>query len=188
MKNFCFLWNKIPETYKGIVLFLFCLFGSHFLWELTIIGDESDDGIVSFCGLNISWLFCDVQLWFAARVHQLLAVFDIQTQLLIDNVGFMNGHGCKIIAGCTAIKQYFMMTVILMLSRGQLLHKLWYWLVSMIILVGYNIVRLAVLTYIVRDHREWFDFMHEHVMKYIFYGLMFLLWVIWDELLRKKTS
>lgn len=185
MRKFCRLWNKVPETYKGIVLFILCLLGSHFFWELTIVGDESDDGIVSFCGLDISWLFSDAVFLFAAEVHRLLAFFDVPTQLIMNYVGYSNGHGCNIIAGCTAIKQFFMMTVILLFSRGKIVHKSWYWLLSMIILVEYNIVRLTLLTYIVRDHAEWFDFMHGYVMKYVFYGFMFVLWLVWDEWLRK---
>jgi len=80
-----------------------------------------------------------------------------------------------------------MMTVILLCSRGDYRHKIWYWVVSIAVLVGYNILRLTLLTYIVRDHIEWFDFMHERVMKYIFYGVMFMLWVLWDEWLRKRV-
>lgn len=182
------IWNKVPETYKGIVLFLLCLFGSDFLWKLTIAGDHSELGLVTFCGLDISWMFFDAMLWFAEKTHRLLALFCVQTQLIVDRIGFANGHECRIIAGCTAIKQFYMMTVILLFSRGNLVHKTWYWLLSMTVLVGYNIFRLALLTYIVRDHGEWFDLMHEYVMKYIFYGVMFLLWVVWDEWLRNRFA
>lgn len=182
------IWNKVPETYKGIVLFLLCLFGSNFLWKLTITGDQSELDVVTFCGYDISWMFFDAKLWFAEKAHRLLALLGVQTQLIMDRVGYANGHGSKIIAGCTAIKQFYMMTVILLFSRGNLVHKIWYWSLSMVVLVGYNIFRLALLTYIVRDHREWFDFMHEYVMKYIFYGVMFVLWVVWDEWLRNKLA
>lgn len=182
------VWNKVPETYKGIVLFLLCLFVSNFLWKLTIAGDQSEEGVVTFCGFDISCVFSDATFWFAEKTHRLLALLGVQTQLVMDKVSYANGNGSKIIAGCTAIKQFYMMTVILLFSRGKSVHKIWYWLLSIVVLVGYNILRLALLTYIVRDHREYFDFMHEHVMKYIFYGVMFLLWLMWDEWLRNKLS
>lgn len=188
MGKILIIWNKIPEAYKGIVLFLICLFGSNYLWELTISGDEESTGIVTFCGVGIGWLFEGPQLWFAEQVHRLLGICGVLTQLVMASVNFPNGNGCNIVPGCTAIKQLFMMIVIILCSRGDLRHKLWYCLVSVAVLICYNILRLTVLTYIVRDHIEWFDVMHEYVMKYIFYGVMFLLWVAWDEWLRKMLD
>jgi len=181
------IWNRIPEAYKGIVLFVIALFGSNFLWKLLISGDQEATDIVTFCGTEASWMFIDAQYWFAAQTHKLLEMFGVYTQLEMERVGFSNGNGCNIVPGCTAIKQFYMMTVILLCSRGDYRHKIWYWVVSIVILVGYNILRLTLLTYIVRDHIEWFDFMHERVMKYIFYGVMFMLWVLWDEWLRKRV-
>lgn len=185
MDKFYKIWYKIPEEYRGIVLFLICLFGTHFLWELTIRGDEDESAIVTFCGADISCLFEYSKLWFASKTHDGLSLFAIDTQLTMESVSFSNGHGCSIIAGCTAIKQFVMMTMILLCSRGRFIHKLWYLGVSIVVLIGYNILRLMVLTYVVRDHEEMFEFMHIYVLKYIFYGLMFLLWLLWDEWLRK---
>lgn len=185
MVRICNIWGKVPEAYKGVVLFLVCLLGSNLLWELTIEGDETGSGIVLFCGSDISWVFYDAKLWFAEKTHVGLNVFGVYTQLLMDDISYANGHGCKIIAGCTAIKQLYMMTVILLFSRGRFIPKSLYLLISMIVMIGYNVFRLMVLTYVVRDHWEWFEFMHIHVLKYVFYGLMFLLWVFWDEWMRK---
>jgi len=188
MGVFCKIWTKIPETYKGIALFLICLLGSHFIWEFTVRGDEEEFAIVTFCGMDVNWVFDIAELWFANTTHQGLALLGIDTQLILTTVRFVNGHGCNIIAGCTAIKQFLMMTVILLCSRGRFVHKLWYCALSLVVMVGYNIIRLMVLTYVVRDHPEMFEFMHVHVMKYIFYGLMFLLWLLWDEWLRKMLE
>ena len=185
MGGFRKILNRIPETYQGIVLFLICLLGSHFLWELTVRGDEEASGIVTFCGIDINWIFDYAALWFAEKAHFGLALLGIDTQLTMTLVGFPNGHGCSIIAGCTAIKQFLMMTLILLCSRGRFVHKLWYCALSLLVVVGYNIIRLMVLTYVTRDHVEMFEFMHVHVMKYIFYALIFLLWLLWDEWLRK---
>jgi len=188
MGRFHNIWNRVPEAYKGVVLFLLCLFGSNMLWELTIDGDETSLDVVSFCGNDISWLFYDVQLWFANITHRTLTIMGVYSQLIMENVRFANGHCSKIITGCTAIKQLYMMTVILLFSRGRLVHKSWYWLVSMSVLIVYNVLRLTLLSYIVRDYRDMFEFMHVYVLKYIFYGLMFVLWVVWDEWLRKSLT
>jgi len=188
MDKFCNVWNKVPDAYKGVVLFVICLLCSDLLWELTIEGDESDFGAVSFCGKDISWMFYSAKLWFAEKTHIGLSAIGVYSQLIIDNIEYSNGHGCRIIAGCTGVKQFYMMTVILLFSRGRMTHKSWYWFASMIVLLSYNVVRLMILTYIVRDHQELFELMHVHVMKYIFYGLMFLLWLLWDEWLRKVLT
>jgi hypothetical protein len=33
-------------------------------------------------------------------------------------------------------------------------------------------------------HPEWFDLLHEYIFKYLFYGMLFLLWVWWTEKIR----
>ena len=54
----------------------------------------------------------------------------------------------------------------------------------------FNLFRIVFITAVIDKHPEQFDFWHEYVMKYAFYGMIFLLWVVWNELfvLKKPQS
>lgn len=50
-----------------------------------------------------------------------------------------------------------------------------------------NLLRIASITLIIEHHPEWFEVMHGWVLKYLFYGIMFIGWVGFT-LLRDKKS
>lgn len=181
-------WNKIDPRYQGIVLFVIFLFASNYFWEFAVDGDKDPYAIVTVFGCNISSFINVVISWFASVVHNVLNLFGVSTQLVNNSNCFANQHSCSIICGCSGVKQAFIMVVIILCSRGPLIHKLWYSVLSVIVLAGFNIFRLSLLTYIVRDHIEWFTVLHDHVLKYAFYFTIFLLWLFWDEYLRIKLS
>jgi uncharacterized membrane protein len=37
----------------------------------------------------------------------------------------------------------------------------------------------------IRNNPDSFDFLHEGLYKYMFYGIIFLMWVLWEEKIRK---
>ena len=50
------------------------------------------------------------------------------------------------------------------------------------------IVMIFAITMLIEFHPEWFNVLHTYIFKYIFYGLMFLLWVWYVEKIRKPVS
>ncbi len=44
-----------------------------------------------------------------------------------------------------------------------------------------NIVRIIILVVVIENHQAIFKVLHESVLKYIFYGIIFLMWVLWEE-------
>lgn len=181
-------WNKIDQRYQGIVLFVIFLFASNYFWEFAVDGDKDPDAIVTLFGCDISYYINFVISWFANVTHNVLNTLGIGTQLVNNQNCFPNRHVCSIICGCSGVKQAFIMVVIILCSRGPILHKLWYCVLAVMVLACFNVFRLSFLTYIVRDHMEWFEILHDHVLKYAFYFTIFLLWLFWDEFLRIKLS
>lgn len=182
-------WNRIPPKFRGIVLFVIVLFASNYFWEFTVRGDEDGGPLfVTFLGMDISGLFRWAVLSFANVVHNVLGLLGFPTYLVNASVYHPNGNAVNIIAGCTAIKQMFIMFCILLFARGPWRHKLWYVLLSMLLIVGFNIFRLTFLAWLVIDYREMFDFFHVRVMKYLFYAFIFAIWIVWDEVLRPRLS
>jgi len=72
---------------------------------------------------------------------------------------------------------------------GNINYGLSHWVFCVLCSKHYPYHRLNMIIY---NHREWFDFLHEHLFKYLFYGILFLLWMWWEEkfasLSRKKAT
>lgn len=181
-------FNKIDTRYQGIVLFVICLLVSDYLWELSVDGDKESNTIVTLYGYEIMDFVNWVTSLYASIIHDILSKIGYCTQLINSRNYFSNMHHCTIIFGCSGIKQTLMILVIILFARGSWVHKTWYALVSVALLTLYNVFRLCFLTAIVRDNPEWFGFLHDVVFKYSYYFLMFLLWLLWDEYLRKKLA
>lgn len=180
------LWSKLG-VYQGIVLFLIVMFASNFFWKLTVNGDEN--------GLEASFLCFDLSVVFANLCHHLAEVvhlglnrLGITTYLYDTTVYHPNGEGVRIVWGCNGVKQSFIFTMIMLFARGPLKHKLWFIPLGLFCVYLINVSRLLLLTYIVRDNPNAFDFWHSGVTKYGFYGLIFLIWVLWNDYLVPRLS
>jgi len=175
---------KFPEKlvpYSGIIYFVVILLVSHFAWKYTVLGDESDT-LVSFFGLDISAPF----VWMSAHVARasvaVLHFFGSNIVLEPNNVlRHENGHAVRVIWACSGIKQAYIFFCIIAFSRGPWPKKLWYIPLGLVLVYLFNIFRISSIAAIVEFRPGWFQFTHEYFFKYLFYGLIFGLWVFWEE-------
>lgn len=173
------------DPFKGVILFVVVLMLSNFFWKYNVLGDEAErgDSIVTFFGFGISEPF----VWMAHHVSQttygILHFFSSAVHLQSEQNIFYypNGNSVRVIWACTGIKQAYITFCIFAFARGPWLKKLWY--VPIALLVGYlfNIFRIAFITACIENHPDWFEWLHLYFFKYLFYGIIFLLWVYWEE-------
>ena len=181
---------NILSPYWGIVYFIVLLLSTHFLWKLVVDGDLHSQQIAIF-GKDLTEQFHFLSTFTARIVHWFVCLFPNTGDFLINDTRlyFQNpGFIINIIWGCTAVKQLYIFIVIMAFYKGPWKKKLWYIPVGCVILWAYNIIRIAAICYLVIDHPEKFDFYHEGLFRYIYYGLMFLLWVVWEEKYVKKVK
>ena len=176
---------KLPEKlkpYEGVIYFVVILLVSHFLWKFTVTGDESGD-LVTFFGLNISQPFIFMSRHTAGIVHSILNFLGYHTTLSSGNIirHDQSLNAVQIVWACTALKQAYIFFCIIAFYRGPWQHKLWYIPLGLIGVYVFNIFRISFITAIVDQHPQSFDLWHEHILKYAFYGMIFILWVIWEE-------
>jgi exosortase/archaeosortase family protein len=177
------------NSYKGILYFLVLLFFFHFSWKIAIDGDMEGD-YMYFFGKDITpaW-FNTVCQWLTSAIawfiHLLPGTQDLirQPTLLYFPDG---GIGISIVWGCTGIKQMFIFAGIILFYWGPFLKKLWYILLGCTILTIYNIIRISLITVFTRGYPELFDSLHDGIFRYIYYTIVFLLWVYWEEVIAKK--
>lgn len=189
------LTSKIIELrercgkYEGICRFAIVLLCAHFFWKYTVLGDEYGYGAITFLGADITSFFDWFSLNIAETTHRVLTYFGMPTYLVGTTVRHLsNDFGCHIVWACTGIKQAFVFTMILLLSRGRWIHKIWYIALGLILVYIVNLLRIIIIVAFMRDYPEWFHFLHEYLFKYLFYGIIFLIWVFWEDFLVSRLS
>jgi exosortase/archaeosortase family protein len=99
---------------------------------------------------------------------------------------YFNGNGVRIVWGCTGIKQSFIFLSVMLLARGSWKNKLWFIPLGLFLCYLINVVRITAITAIVKHHPEAFEMLHGYLFKYLYYGLIFLIWIFWEEVIVKK--
>lgn len=182
---------KFPEKLnplKGIAYFFVILLVAHFFWKFTMIGDESDQ-VVTFLGIDLSVGFNLMVNHVARVVCDILSFMGYHIQLEGSNVLLHdNGVAVKIVWACTGLKQAYIFIAIIAFYKGPFLRKLWYIPAGLVIVYLFNIFRIMMIVASIRENPDSFEFLHEGLYKYMYYGIIFLMWVLWEEKIRGKET
>ena len=169
------------KPYYDIILFVVALLAANYFWKFTVLGDEGGDQVTWF-GMDISRPFdfmaqhiAHVVYWFIHLTNDSVVFFEPST------IHFATGTGTKIVWGCTGLKQSFIWIVIMLVARGQWKHKLWFIPLGLVCAYLFNILRITLIAMAIEHHPEWFHMLHDYIFKYIFYGMLFLLWLWWSN-------
>jgi len=175
------------------------LLAANYFWKWTMTGDE-DGEIVTWLGMDVTAPFEFMSVHVARVVYELVALFRDTVYLYGEHtIRFESGSGSSIIWGCTGLKQAFIWfwliaTVPPIFQSSNLpifkfqIAKLWYIPLGWICCYAFNILRIFIITLCVEHHPEWFPILHDYIFKYLFYGMMFGLWVIFVEKIRSSVS
>lgn len=176
------------EPYKDIIIFIVALFASNAIWKLCVHGDD-DNVAVTLLGMDVTAFFQWVSEITASAVFWVVSLFrDTVYQLDAITIKFVSGSGSKIVWSCTPVKQSFIWLCIMLVTIGDWKSKSWFIPLGWVLIFGFNIIRIAAITLFVEFHPDWFDILHTYIFKYIFYGVMFLLWVWYIECIRAKKA
>ena len=183
--------------FKGILMFLFLLFLFHFSWKIVISGDMPGDNLpgenilyLFGKGITFSWLDTSCRIltkmvaWFIHLFPNTQDLLVSVTRLKFPTEGNV---WINIVWGCLGFKQMFIYSGIILCYWGPLLKKLWYIPVGCVILTAYNIVRIASTVWLTNGNPERFEMLHDGILRYIYYTIVFILWVVWAEFIDKNN-
>jgi exosortase/archaeosortase family protein len=195
-----------------VILFLFF----EFIWKVCVHQGE-DESILLVLGKNLTPYVYGLCAWTANAthfvIHSILGYenFKVDGLYIYFSDSTFKNH---IVWGCTGLKQLIMFTFIMVCYFGPLRKKLWFIPASLVFLVLINIVRITVISFIVRDpfpewfiganewyngrtwdnseasftqfYQDWFNVFHHDIFTWIYYdGIIFLLWLFWEERFNK---
>jgi exosortase/archaeosortase family protein len=103
-------------------------------------------------------------------------------------IWFFTGNSVRIIWGCTGIKQSFIFFFILLFSQGPWKHKIWFIPLGLFASYVFNLFRISIITISMENHPLWFHFLHEYLFKFLYYGFIFGIWLIWEEKFNHKKD
>lgn len=90
--------------------------------------------------------------------------------------------------GCTTLKQWLHWVFLMVLFPGNWKHKLWYIPLGLVVIHIVNLIRITGLSIAMSYYPTKFEFFHNYIFKTLFYAVIFAMWVIWNEKIRKKTK
>ena len=169
------------KPYYDIILFVVALLVANYFWKFTVLGDEGGDQVTWF-GIDISRPFDWMSQHIAHVVYWLIQLTNDGVSFAEPNtIRFATGTGTKIVWGCTGLKQSFIWIVIMLIARGSWKHKLWFIPLGLVFAYLFNILRITIIAIAIEHHPDWFEVLHDYVFKYIFYGMLFMLWLWWSN-------
>lgn len=207
------LYKTYVAPFNSVVYFLILLFIFHFSWKICIDGDMRDN-YMYFFNKNITpeWLFTANE-WLTQAAAWFIRLFPNTDSLVVGktNLYFPDGINTHIIWGCTGIKQMFIFCGIMIFYRLFEIRKFkriketrswnisihfprfnrnkwWYIPLGCIVLTIYNIIRIGSISLLTRGNPESFDSLHDGIFRILYYTIVFLLWVVWEEVFVKKKS
>lgn len=133
-----------------------------------------------------------------AMVRQWLAnITFINTSWVLSLLGFQfdgsnntityeSGSWLAINLSCSGFKQLLQAFFLFLLYPGKLKHKLWFIPLAMLLMHGANIIRLVGVSITLYYFPDWWEFSHDYIFRFVFYLILFLLWMWWEEKFRLK--
>lgn len=169
------------NPYRDIIVFVVVLFASNALWKLMICGDDYST-VVTWFGIDVTAQFNALAQHIAYVSAAIASIFRDTVHWIAPNyIRFDSGSCITIVWSCTAIKQSFIWLCLMLTVSGNWKHRMWFIPMGWVCIYAFNILRITAIALIIEHHIELFDLMHTYIFKYLFYGMMFLLWVWWEE-------
>ena len=168
---------KSPEfkfliTFIPLIIFWFFLY--HHLYKLD-----------SVFGINYS-LLTEFSKLLSFQSNFILSIFNFQTSTEIHGdmvvakiLGYPYSHGVWIGEPCNGIKIFGLFSIFILSFRGDLIKKLIFIPIGILIIHFLNIIRIALLTYISAVNPYILDFNHNITFQLFIYGSMLALWYLW---------
>lgn len=165
---------------RDVLLFIGITLVIHFSWKL-LYPVFSEWPVYSGLSQWLTYRVFTESLW----VNQHILGFDITTDGM--TMWFSNGGYVGIVSGCSGLKHLVQVFFLLLFIPGPWKHKLWYIPASMLVLHFTNILRVCILSASVLHFPDYWDFLHDWILRPFFYLVIFVLWVIWQERFRNPA-
>jgi len=117
----------------------------------------------------------------ADAVHAILRFLGMEVSREDVTYTFPNGHAMIIQEGCSGFKQLFQVFFVFLVIPGIWIRKTWYIPSVLLIMFCATLIHLVILSIVMANVPAYFQLTHVWVNRALFYGIMFLTWLYWEE-------
>jgi len=168
---------KSPE-FKFLITFIPLIitwyFTYHYLYKI--------DDLLNFDS-DLSTEFSKI---LSSQSNFILSIFNFKTSSEIHGdmvvskiIGYQYSHGVWIGEPCNGIKVFGLFAIFILSFKRNIIRKLIFIPIGILIIHFLNIVRIAILTYISAVNPYILDFNHNITFQLLIYGSMLALWYFW---------
>ncbi|MFL2589400.1 MAG: exosortase family protein XrtF [Parvicellaceae bacterium] len=122
----------------------------------------------------------------SSQSNFILSIFNFQTSIEMHGdmvvakiIDYPYSHGVWIGEPCNGIKVFGLFAIFILSFKGDLIKKLIFIPIGILIIHFLNIIRIALLTYISAVNPYILDFNHNITFQLFIYGSMLALWHLW---------
>ncbi|WP_243754674.1 exosortase family protein XrtF [Flavobacterium jejuense] len=170
--------NSIFVTYKPFLTFLakFLLFYVVFAFIYEGYLKQFDFSKNEVDGISVS---------VANQTKFLLNFFEYDVAIVKNEASpslkilYKGKYVSKIIEGCNAISVIILFAAFIFAFSAKIKETILYIFIGTIVIHVLNVVRIALLTYMLYFYPEYQEVLHGTVFPLFIYGVVFLLWVLW---------
>jgi len=177
--------NPVLRPIIEVAIFLVIIFGFHYLyrwwayqWQFWPLHDQ----VFAFR----AWL-TDLVYHNSVWALKHLTGYEFTTDDQQHTIYIAGGY-IGINQSCSGFKQFLQWIVLMILYPGPWKKKLWYIPLGVLIVHLVNLLRVFGLSVQLFYFPYHFHFAHDYIYRPMFYAAMFVLWVIWNDKLRKKET
>lgn len=192
-----FLQKYHLNALRDVALFMIILLFFHFMWR-TFVRDILS---VEFINSSANWLAVQVyqeSKWIIELLGVNVTPFDelrIGGSLRHNVFYYAENNGyVSVNSSCSGLKQFYQWFFLMILFPGPWKQKIWFIPLGIIIIHGVNVFRIVTMVFVTINLPQYWDFIHDWILRPFFYVVMFTLWVWWNEKyylksrLRKKSQ
>ena len=177
---------KSPE-FKFLIIFIPLIitwyFTYHYLYKIDDLLNFDSDSLTGFSKI------------LSSQSNFILSIFNFQTSIEIHGdmvvakiIDYPYSHGVWIGEPCNGIKVFGLFAIFILSFKGDLIKKLIFIPIGILIIHFLNIIRIALLTYISAVNPYILDFNHNITFQLFIYGSMLALWYLWIVKFSKVKS
>lgn len=179
--------HKSDNLLIDLGIFVVTLFAANIVWKLSVDTDEAQSWVTIF-GNDVTGFYDYLSEITTAWVYNWVHVFRDTIHVAEPNIlYFDSGSHTRVAWSCVPIKQAFIWLCLILTTRGGWIHKSWYIPTGWVVIWFFNILRIGLICLFIEFHPIWFNFLHVYVFKYLFYGVMFLMWLLFVNKVAKRT-
>ncbi|MDD5694337.1 MAG: exosortase/archaeosortase family protein, partial [Bacteroidales bacterium] len=181
--HFRYTGKQVKESrLEGISRFLLMMAAIYlfwWIWETLLDFSPVTRWIDGFSAWMVQGLYRDSE-WILTRILHVHAWYDGQ-KICLGSPGSLS-----ISHPCSGMRQFTQFTLLMIFYPGPWIRKAWFIPIGLLTVHITNLIRIIGLSLVIIYLPQFWHFFHGFIAKGIFYLVFFLLWILWEEYIRRE--